>query len=108
LGGDAVSIAVDLFRTFSVLNLVLALTLGIVWGRNYRRFRSKHTLGLLVFALFFLLENGLAVYFFLFEPTLSVWIDTPDLVPPIAQYAMSSLRVLEFGGLAFITWITWD
>ena len=102
------SVAVDVFRAFSLLNVLLVLGLGYVWGRNYLQFRSKHTLGLCVFAAFFLFENLLAVYFFVFEPTLSVWIATPDLVPPIAQFAMSSLRVLEFGGLAFMTWITWD
>jgi hypothetical protein len=102
------SVAIDVFRVFSALNVLLVLGLGYIWGRNYLQFRSKHTLGLCVFALFFLLENALAVYFFVFEPTLSVWIISPRFVPPIAQFAMTSLRVLEFGGLAFITWITWD
>jgi hypothetical protein len=102
------SVAIDVFRVFSALNVLLVLGLGYVWGRNYLQFRSKHTLGLCVFALFFLLENALAVYFFIFDPTLSAWIISPQFVPPIAQFAMSSLRVLEFGGLAFITWITWD
>jgi len=102
------SLAIDVFRAFSVLNLVLVLGLGYVWGRNYLQFRSKHTLGLVIFAAFFFFENLFAVYFFVFEPTLSAWIAAPQLVPPIAQFAMTSLRVLEFGGLAFLTWITWD
>lgn len=92
----------------SALNVLLLLGLGYVWGRNFLQFRSKHTLGLLVFAVLLLAENVLAIYFFVFHDQLTVWIDTASLVPPIAQTAMLALRVLEFGGIVFLTWVTWD
>lgn len=102
------ALLVTLVRVFIVLNLVLLAGLVYVWGRNYASLRSKHSLGLVLFAVFLLGENALAAYFFLLDPTLTAWITNPDQVPPVAQGAMMSLRVLEFGGLAFLTWVTWD
>jgi hypothetical protein len=102
------AVLVDFIRGLSVLNGVLLIGLGYVWGRNFFRFRSKHTFGLLVFAVLLFAENALAIYFFVFQPTLTAWITSAKLVPPIAQQAMLALRVLEFAGIAFLTWVTWD
>lgn len=102
------ALLVDIVRAFIVLNVLLLLGLAYVWGRNYTQLRSKHSLGLLLFAVLLLGENALAAYFFMIDPTLTAWITNPEQVPPIAQGAMMSLRVLEFGGLAFLSWITWD
>lgn len=102
------AVLIDTMRAFTALNVLLLLGLGYVWGRNFLQFRSKHTLGLLVFALLLGFENALAIYFFVFQPTLTAWVDSPQLVPPIAQTAMLALRVFEFAGIAFLTWVTWD
>ncbi|MFC7154210.1 hypothetical protein ACFQPA_01910 [Halomarina halobia] len=96
---------VDVARIAILANVLLTLVLGYVWGRNYLQFRSKQTLGLVLFTGFLLLENLLALYFYMFEPTLRVWVTS---VPPIAQGAMTALRLCEFGGLFFLTWVTWD
>lgn len=102
------SLYVTLVRVLIALNVLLLLGLASVWGRNYLELRSKHSLGLLVFALFLLGENVMAGFFFVFHPTLTAWYTNPELVPPIAQGAMLLLRTLEFGGLVFLTWITMD
>lgn len=102
------ALLVNIVRAFIVLNLVLLLGLAYVWGRNYAQLRSKHALGLLLFAGFLLGENAMAAYFFMIDPTLTAWITNPDKVPPVAQSAMMILRVFEFAGLAFLSWITWD
>ena len=99
---------VRIVQLFAVLNVVLLGVLLSVWGRNWWRLRSKHTLGLVLFGLFLLGENALAAYFFLVDPTLSSWIHNDQMVPHPAQVALAALRVLEFGGLAFLTWVTWD
>jgi hypothetical protein len=99
---------IDIMHAFSVLNVLLLLGLGYVWGRNFLQFRSKHTLGLLVFAVLLLAENALAIYFFVFHHTLTAWINTASMVPPPAQRAMLALRILEFVGIAFLSWVTWD
>lgn len=88
------------------VNVALLLALSYVWARNYRQFRSKHTLGLLVFALLLAAENALALYYYLVDPTLSAWFSSE--VPAIAWRAMMLLHVLETLALAFLVWITYD
>lgn len=96
---------VDVARVAIVVNLLLLATLGGVWGRNYLRLRSKHSLGLLVFAALLFAENGFALYFYQFDPVLRVWVTA---VPEVAQTAMTTLRVLESLALAVLAWITLD
>lgn len=96
---------VDVARVAIGVNLLLLALLGYVWGTNYLKLRSKHTLGLVVFAAFLLGENILAMYFYLFHPVLRVWVSS---VPSIAQFAMTALRLCETGGLAFLAWISLD
>ena len=97
---------VDVVRVFTVLNLVLLAGLAYVWGRNYARLRSKHTLGLLLFSLFLLAENGLTLYYYLLDPDLSLWYSTQ--VPPVVWQATMLLHVLQTVGLVFLAWVTWD
>lgn len=99
------AIWVDLMRVLIGLNILLLLGLAYIWGRNYREFRSKHTLGLLLFVTFMLFESALAMYFYLFHPVLNVWVTD---IAPIAQTSMTVLRVFQFGALVFLFWVTWD
>lgn len=100
------SIWVDMARAATGLNVLLLATLGYVWGRNYLAVRTKHTLGLLLFSVFLLAENAFAFYYYLLDPTLSVWFSSS--VPVVAWRAMMLLHALETIGLAFLTWVTWD
>lgn len=99
---------IDLMRVLLAANMVLLIALGYVWVRNYLRFRSKHTIGLALFALFLFGENAVGLYLFLIDPTLSAWVTNPQAVPAPAQWTMLGLRALEFVGLLFLTWTTWD
>lgn len=96
---------VDGARVLIALNLGLLVLLGAVWGWNYWQFRSKHTLGLALFAGFLFVENALAFYFYMLDPVLHVWVTQ---IPVIAQRMMTLLRLFEFIGLAVLTWVTWD
>ncbi|KYH25353.1 hypothetical protein HAPAU_20230 [Halalkalicoccus paucihalophilus] len=87
-------------------NVLLLAVLGGIWARNYWQFRSKHTLGLLVFSVLLLAENALALYYYMVDPTLATWFATA--VPAIAWRAMMLLHVLETVALLFLVWITWD
>lgn len=102
------SIWVDLAKLSTGVNVLLLLVLGYVWGRNYLTFRSKHTLGLLVFSTFLLAENALVLYYYLLDPTLSTWWHDESLVPMIVWQAQMLLHGLESFGLAFLLWVTWD
>jgi hypothetical protein len=99
---------IDVMRVVVGLNLIMLVGLGYVWAGNLRTFRSKHALGLFAFAVLLFVENALAFYYFMFDPTLAAWITNPSMVPTPAQVALTSLRLLEFAGLLFLTWITWD
>ena len=100
------SIWFDVARVAKALTVGFLLALSYVWSRNYVELRSKHALGLFLFAIFLLLENVLALYYYLVDPTLSVWFSTD--VSPLAWSAMMSLHVLELVGVAFIAWVTYD
>lgn len=93
-------------RVVTGLNVLLLLGLGYVWGRNYVEFRSKHTLGLFVFAGLLLARNCWRVYIYQFDPILAAWFAS-EAVPDIAWHTML-LHVFEFLALVFLAWITWD
>ena len=99
---------VRIVQVFAVLNILLLAGLLYVWGSNWWRLRSKHTLGLALFCVFLLAENAAAAYLFILDPTLNEWITNSDAVPRPAQITLAGLRLMEFGGLAFLTWVTWD
>jgi hypothetical protein len=100
------SIWIDLARVATGVNLLLLAVLAFVWGRNYVRLRSKHTLGMLVFAALLFFENGFALYYYLVDPTLSAWFSTK--VPAVAWRAMLLFHVLETVALVFLAWVTLD
>ena len=99
---------VRIVQVFAVLNILLLAGLLYVWGSNWWQLRSKHTLGLVLFGSLLLLENAAAAYLFILDPTLSEWITNAQAVPRPAQMTLAGLRLLEFGGLSFLTWVTWD
>ncbi|MDG5778909.1 hypothetical protein VB773_04830 [Haloarculaceae archaeon H-GB2-1] len=100
------SIWIDLARLATLVTLVLLAILGAVWGRNYLQLRSKHTLGMLVFAALLIVENGFALYVYQLDPVLSLWFSTK--VPDPAWQAMSAFHILELVAIAFLTWVTLD
>ncbi|WP_436934164.1 hypothetical protein [Halovenus marina] len=96
----------DIARLAAGINVVFLTVLLFVWGRNYLEFRSKHTLGLGMFAVFLLARNALSLYIYMVDPMLSSWFASD--VPDIAWRGMMALHVLETLGLAFLLWVTWD
>ena len=97
---------IDLARVAVGANILLLAVLIYVWGQNYYQIRSKHTLGLLVFALLLFGENAIALYFYSLDPLLSAWFSTQ--VPDPAWQAMMALHSFETVALAVLAWITWD
>jgi hypothetical protein len=88
----------DVARVSAAANVVLLAVLVGIWARSYSQIRSRHTLGALVFALFLLAENALALYYYV----------TGLAVPPPALRAMMYLQVLEAVGIAAYTYVTLD
>lgn len=90
----------DTAQAAAAINIVVLLALCAIWARNYRQFRSKHALGLLVFGMLMLAENGLGLYFLTIDPML--------MMEGAKQRAQTSLRLLMTVAFVFLAWITWD
>jgi hypothetical protein len=101
-----VSIWVDTARVAAAANLLVLAGLAVVWGRNYRTFRSRHAAGLVVFAVLLFAENAVALYIYGADPTLSVWFSTA--VPVVAWRAMLALHVLELVALVALARVTFE
>ena len=100
------SVLADIARIATALNMVLLIALASVWARNYLQIRSKHTLGMFVFAALLFAENGFAFYFYQLDPLLSVWFSTK--VPDPAWQAMLLFHLLETLAIGFLAWVTMD
>jgi len=83
----------------SGLNIVLLAALLVVWGRNYRQFRTPLTLGLVAFASVLAVENVIAIGFFFSSDMLYA-------ASASAQTAVLAMRALQFVALAFLTYVT--
>ena len=76
-------------------NIVLAGVLLALYGRIYAKTKAPFTVGLILFALAFLLENGLVVYSY---GTMM------DLVPDALAPFLLVVGVLEAMGLGAVLW----
>jgi len=97
---------IDVARMSVLCNVVLLLTLTVIWTRNYRAFRSKHAIGLALFGALLLAQNVLSLYFYLFHPVLAGWFATD--MPPLAWQANIVVHVFQTIALVFLLWVTWD
>lgn len=95
----------DLALIAAVLNLVLLSGLGWVWLRNYRSHGAMHTLGLLVFAMLLIVQNGIWVYFYQFHSGYIAWFVNTG---PDVQIGLTLLCGLETLALVFLVRITWQ
>ena len=98
------SVLLDVARLAAAANVGLLLALVYVWAGNYRRHRAQHTLGLLVFAGFLLLQNGVWLYLYVVDAQFIRWFYDGS---GSYQLAMTSLCMLQTAALVFLTWITW-
>jgi len=81
------------------INIVLILGLLYIYVQNYMKIKSKYTIGLIVFAVFFLIHSIMGLYF-----------DTA-MVMYSSKYAENIGMVLEAIkaiGFALLLWISWE
>ncbi len=77
----------DVSVALATLNTVLAIVLASVYARNHWDIRSPFTLGLLLFALFLLVNNAVTVYHFVTMMPMFASVDeTLILVENILQF----------------------
>jgi hypothetical protein len=98
IGGHNMTTELAMIGTaLSTVTAVLLVALGVVWARNYRKFRSRMLLGLLGFSGVLILENLLAVYLFLTGMSLLYTSDQ------FAGQIVLGMRVLELLAVALLT-----
>lgn len=98
------AIWLDVARVAAGVNVLLLLGLGSVWLRNYRQHGAQHTLGLLVFATFLLVENVLWLYLYILHPAFTGWFTATGTD---VQVGVTLLCGLELVGLLVLARITW-
>lgn len=85
-------------------NLLLALGLGTIWLRNYRRHGASHTLALVVVAGFLVAENALWIYFYAFHPAFVGWFVGSGTDVQAGMTMLCGLELVALVALARITW----
>jgi hypothetical protein len=82
------------------VNSVLLVVLTAIWINNYRRFRSQMVLGLVGFSLVLLIENLIAIYFFVSSMRMLYATD------PLVGQVVVGMRVLELIAISVLTYVT--
>jgi hypothetical protein len=82
------------------VNAILLAVLTAVWVRNYLEFRSEMILGLVAFSVVLLVENLVAVYFFLASMRMLYSSD------PVVGRVVLVMRSLMFLAILFLTYVT--
>jgi ABC-type phosphate transport system permease subunit len=99
-----VTVAMDLPTVIAMavaaVNSVLLGVLVAVWVSNYRQFRTPMVLGLLGFSSVLLLENLVALAFYLNSMRMLYSMD------PFVGQVVLGLRLLELVAISFLTYAT--
>lgn len=85
-------------------NLLLLAVLGSIWLRSYRRHGASHTLGLLVFAGFLVVQNVLWIYFYGFHPAFVGWFVGSGTDVQVGMTLLCGLETVALVALFRITW----
>lgn len=81
--------------------VVLLVVLGAIWLRNYQTFRTPLVLGLVGFAAVLIVENVVALYFY-------VSMESLYAMDPTVHTTVAIMRALEFVAVALLAYVTWQ
>ncbi|MFB6137240.1 MAG: hypothetical protein ABEJ42_02720 [Halobacteriaceae archaeon] len=98
------TLLLDAARVAAAANAVLLVALGSVWLRNYRAHGASHTLGLLVFGGFLLVENLVWLGLYVFHPGFVGWFEATTVDVQVGMTALCGLELVALAVLARITW----
>lgn len=98
------SLLLEAARLTATANIALLAGLAYVWGQNYRRHRASHTLGLLIFALVLVVQNGLWLYLYLFHGQFVGWFEGGDMSYRSGMTLLCGLQTLALVFLVRVTW----
>jgi hypothetical protein len=89
----------------AAVNLGVLVALGAVWIGNYRRHHASHTLGLLVFGGFLVVQNALWLYFYGLHPAFIGWYVNAGVDVQLGMTGLCGLETVALVALARITWL---
>lgn len=89
----------------AAVNLGLLAALGSVWLGGYRRHHARHTLGLLVFGGFLVVQNVLWLYFYGLHPAFIGWYVNAGMDVQLGMTSLCGLETVALLVLARITWL---
>lgn len=103
--GGTMEFWLEAARVSAGVNVLLLLALGSVWLRNWLDHRAYHTLGLLVFAGFLLVQNGLWLYFYVVHPQFIGWFVNAAIDVQVGVTMLCGLELVALLILARLTLI---
>ena len=98
------SVLLEVARLAAVANIVLLMLLGYVWGRSYLRVGAAHTLGLLIFAGFLVIQNSLWLYLYTQHYQFMRWFEVGDATYQVGMTLLCGLQTVALLALIRITW----
>lgn len=93
------SALMKVITAFTLLSTLLLLGLLYVYYKNLIKIKSKFTLGLFIFALLFLVQNLVSLYFYL---------TMMDYYVPEVEIHVFILTLLQAIGFSILLKITWE
>lgn len=81
------------------LNIILTLGLLVLYSQNYRKMRSRYTIGLILFAFVFFMHSAMGLYF---DATMVMYSDKA------AESAALILEAVKAASFAVLFWISWE
>ena len=81
------------------INIILTVILLIVYAQNYRKLKSKYTIGLMIFALILLAHSIMGLYF---DASMVMYSDKS------AEMYATALEAAKTASLAVLLWISWE
>ncbi len=82
-----------------IINIIIIVGLLFVYTQNYAKLKSKYTIGLMIFALLFLAQTAMGIYF---DMSMVMYSSSR------AENAATLLEAVKTVGFAILLWISWD
>ncbi len=106
VGFDVMGVGSYIAIVIGVANICLLVALLYVYVKNYKRIRSKFTVGLVVFASLLLLQNIITTLFLVLNLLMGGHLHGFDIDRP--QFPLSSVNLIQLIALSILLYITWE
>ncbi|MBI2146819.1 hypothetical protein HYU22_05795 [Candidatus Woesearchaeota archaeon] len=87
------------YGALTIISIMALLGLVYVYYKNLKKIKSKFTIGLLVFAILFLVQNVISLYFY---------VTRMEYYVPEVELHMFFLSLLQTLGFLVLLKITWE